>query len=54
MSVELVSGEALVGDLLASGILIGGMMRTGHAMRPPFEEDPQAVTVELLAWSTPG
>ncbi|MBU9185972.1 MBL fold metallo-hydrolase [Burkholderia multivorans] len=54
VSVELVSGEALVGDLLASGILIGGMMRTGHAMRPPFEEDPQAVTVELLGMVNTG
>jgi glyoxylase-like metal-dependent hydrolase (beta-lactamase superfamily II) len=48
ISVELGSKEALVGDLLASGIFIGGLLRTGHAIRPPFENDPQAVSRELL------
>lgn len=48
ISVELGSKEALVGDLLASGILIGGLLRTGHAIRPPFEDDPQAVAKELF------
>ena len=48
ISVELGSKEALVGDLLASGILIGGLLRTGHAIRPPFEDDPRAVARELL------
>lgn len=47
LSVQLASGEALVGDLLASGILLGGMVRTGHAIRPPFEEDPHAVAHAL-------
>lgn len=48
VSVELASGDALVGDLLASGVLLGGMVRTGHATRPPFEDDPQTVGKELM------
>lgn len=47
ISVELESEEALVGDLVASGILIGGLLRTSHAIRPPFEDDPRAVAREL-------
>lgn len=48
VSVTLASGDALVGDLVASGILLGGVIRTGHATRPPFEDDPQAVGKELM------
>jgi hydroxyacylglutathione hydrolase len=48
ISVSLGSEEALVGDLVASGILIGGVIRLGHAIRPPFEDDPRAVRDELL------
>jgi hydroxyacylglutathione hydrolase len=48
ISVELRSGDALVGDLVASGILIGGVMRLGHALRPPFEDDPKAVGAQLI------
>lgn len=47
VSVELSSGDALVGDLLASGVFLGGIMRKGHAMRPPFEDDPKTVSAEL-------
>ena len=47
-SVLLPSRDALVGDLLASGILIGGIARLGHARRPPFEDDPQAVSRSLF------
>jgi glyoxylase-like metal-dependent hydrolase (beta-lactamase superfamily II) len=47
IAVELASKEALVGDLLASGILIGGIALTGRAIRPPFEDDPEAVAHEL-------
>jgi hydroxyacylglutathione hydrolase len=47
LSVQLASGDALVGDLVASGILLGGIMRTGHAIRPPFEDDPRIVATEL-------
>lgn len=43
ISVVLDTEEALVGDLLASGVFMGGILRTGHAIRPPFEADPQAV-----------
>ncbi|CAM2163608.1 Glyoxylase-like metal-dependent hydrolase (Beta-lactamase superfamily II) [Burkholderia cepacia] len=48
VSVELGSGDALVGDLVASGVPLGGLIRTGHATRPPFEDDPRAVSVELM------
>ena len=47
MVVELSSQEILVGDLVASGILIGGIMFNGRAMRPPFEDDPQTIAREL-------
>lgn len=47
ISVELSTKEALVGDLIASGILLGGIVRTSHAKRPPFEDDPHAAGSEL-------
>jgi glyoxylase-like metal-dependent hydrolase (beta-lactamase superfamily II) len=47
IAVELSSQDALVGDLIASGILIGGIAFTGRATRPPFEDDPQTVAREL-------
>lgn len=47
IAVELSSQDALVGDLIASGILIGGIAFTGRAIRPPFEDDPQTVAREL-------
>ena len=47
IAVELASHDALVGDLVASGILIGGIARIGHAIRPPFEDDPARVAREL-------
>jgi len=47
IAVELSSHDALVGDLVASGILIGGIAFTGRAIRPPFEDDPQTVAREL-------
>ncbi len=46
ISLELGSKDALVGDLVASGILIGGIIRKGRAIRSPFEDDPQAVASE--------
>ncbi|MBB3112517.1 glyoxylase-like metal-dependent hydrolase (beta-lactamase superfamily II) [Paenibacillus phyllosphaerae] len=48
ISIALESKEALVGDLVASGVLIGGIMRKNHAIRPPFEDDPHRVAEELL------
>lgn len=47
VSLELDGGDALVGDLIASGILLGGLVRKGRAIRPPFEDDPRVVSVEL-------
>ena len=44
---ELSTREALVGDLIASGILIGGLIRTQRAIRPPFEDNPGTVGLEL-------
>ncbi|MDE2347103.1 MAG: MBL fold metallo-hydrolase [Gammaproteobacteria bacterium] len=47
IAVELESRDALVGDLIASGILLGGIAFKGRAIRPPFEDDPQTVSREL-------
>lgn len=47
ISVQLSSKDALVGDLIASGILLGGLFRTGHAIRPVFEDDPHTVGLAL-------
>jgi hydroxyacylglutathione hydrolase len=47
ISIELAGGKAMVGDLIASGMLLGGLLRTGHAIRPPFEEDPLATARAL-------
>jgi hydroxyacylglutathione hydrolase len=47
IAVELSSNDCLVGDLVASGILIGGIVFTGRAIRPPFEDDPPTVAREL-------
>ena len=48
IAVELASQDMMVGDLIASGILIGGMLRKNHAIRPPFEDDPATVSRELI------
>jgi len=47
IAIELSSRDALVGDLIASGIGMGGIAFTGRAIRPPFEDDPQRVAHEL-------
>lgn len=47
ISVEMKTKDALVGDLVASGIFFGGLVRTGRAIRPPFEDDAKAVSIEL-------
>lgn len=47
ISVEFATKDALVGDLIASGILLGGIIRTSHAKRPPFEDDSHGVSVAL-------
>lgn len=48
IAVELASQDMMVGDLIASGILIGGIIRNGRAIRPPFEDDPATVSRELM------
>jgi hydroxyacylglutathione hydrolase len=45
--VELGSNDVMVGDLVASGILIGGIARSGRAISPPFEDDPHTISREL-------
>lgn len=47
ISVELEGGDAMVGDLLASGVMLGGLVCTSRAKRPPFEDDPHQVADEL-------
>jgi hydroxyacylglutathione hydrolase len=47
VSVQLAGKHAMVGDLIASGILLGGLVRTGHAKRPPFEADAAATSAAL-------
>ncbi len=47
VTIELATHEVLVGDLIASGILIGGITFTGRAIRPPFEDDAERVSREL-------
>ncbi|MFJ2989549.1 hypothetical protein ACIPF8_16915 [Collimonas sp. NPDC087041] len=48
IAVELSSQDMMVGDLIASGILIGGVILKGRAIRPPFEDDPATVSRELI------
>ncbi|MAM87646.1 MAG: MBL fold metallo-hydrolase [unclassified Hahellaceae] len=47
ISVVLDNTQAIVGDLVSSGILLGGVIRTGKAKRPPFEDNPLMVSQEL-------
>lgn len=47
LSVELEPKEALVGDLIASGILLGGILLTKHPKQPPFEDNPSEVANAL-------
>jgi glyoxylase-like metal-dependent hydrolase (beta-lactamase superfamily II) len=47
-SISMTVGDAaLVGDLLASGLWLGGIARVGTAKSPPFEDDPWRVGGEL-------
>lgn len=54
LSVVLEDGQALVGDLISSGILLGGIALTGRSKRPPFEDDPRRVADELERLATGG
>ncbi len=47
ISVVVDNDKAVVGDLISSGILLGGIIRTNKAKRPPFEDDPIKVSYEL-------
>lgn len=47
LSVELESRDMLVSDLVASGILLGGIMLHDRPKRPPFEDDPALVARHL-------
>lgn len=47
ISVLMDDQQAFVGDLLSSGILLGGIMLKGRAKRPPFEDNPWRVADEL-------
>ena len=47
IALELSSQDALVGDLVASGILLGGIAWTDRAKSPPFEDDPPTIANEL-------
>ena len=54
VSVMLNNRYALVGDLISSGILLGGILMTGRAKKPPFEDDPQAVSEALVSLANQG
>jgi len=47
VSLLLPSGDALAGDLAASGILLGGIALRSRPERPPFEEDPRLAARSL-------
>ncbi len=47
LSLDLKGGEIFVGDLVASGILIGGVINNKKPRQPPFEEDARTVAETL-------
>lgn len=47
ISIELSGNHCMVGDLIASGILLGGIAFTGHPKPPPFEDNPILVAQQL-------
>ena len=48
VSVTVGNRDALVSDLVASGILLGGIAFRDRPKAPPFEDDPRQVAEELL------
>jgi len=54
ISVVIDNDKAIVGDLISSGILLGGIVRTNKAKRPPFEDNPLQVSQELQALANQG
>lgn len=49
ISVIIENSEAIVGDVISSGILLGGIARTHKAKRPPFEDNPLQASQDLQA-----
>ncbi|WP_417672268.1 MBL fold metallo-hydrolase [Roseibium sp.] len=47
VSILLDDGTAFASDLVASGILLGGLVLRNRPKRPPFEEDPRQVANSL-------
>lgn len=47
ISIELADHNWLVGDLIASGVLLGGIVRTSRPLRLVFEDDPELVQEQL-------
>ncbi len=54
ISIELADQQCLVGDLVSSGLLLGGIACTGRAKQPPFEDDSQLVARQLEAMLATG
>lgn len=54
ISVVIDNDKAVVGDLISSGILLGGLVRTNTAKRPPFEDNPLQVSQELQSIANKG
>jgi len=54
ISVVFDNDKAVVGDLISSGILLGGIARTNIAKRPPFEDNPLQVGQELQSIADKG
>lgn len=48
LSIVLENNVAIVGDLISSGILLGGIINTSKAKSPPFEDNPNLVAKQLL------
>lgn len=47
VSVVLEDGNVIAGDLVASGILLGGIAFRSRSMQPPFEEETEVVAESL-------
>jgi len=54
ISVVIDKDKAIVGDLISSGILLGGIVRTHKAKRPPFEDNALQVSQQLESIANKG
>lgn len=54
ISVVVENEKAVVGDLISSGVLLGGIIRKNKAKRPPFEDNPLIVSQQLKAITDKG